>query len=265
MITGAAGAGNNGSVRRVRVDMTPLAPLPESFAATRDALQRVAVHIVARARSQATGRFGLRAVVGGFGTPEFGDDVVRVRVSGALIVRETGGADGATSAAMSIDGASLTELAALAKVDLDADLDVGHDTPPLGDAAEVLSADTAAATVLASWYGVVATALDRVIEQLPADASPTMIQLWPEHFDVALDAAATADRRANLGGSPGDGFQAQPYAYVGPWTEDRPGDKSFWNAPFGAVLVYDDLVGDADPVAALTAFFLDGIRRLAGR
>ncbi|MFW2334710.1 MAG: hypothetical protein ACN4IE_13025, partial [Ilumatobacter sp.] len=98
----------------------------------------------------------------------------------------------------------------------------------------------------------------------PAEASPTLIQVWPEHFDVALDAAATPDRRANLGGSPGDGFHAEPYAYVGPWTDDRPGDAAFWNAPFGAVLGYDDLVGDDDPVTTLAAFFLDGMRRLAG-
>ena len=244
--------------------MTTLSTLPDSFPATRDALQRVAVHIVARARSQATGRFGLRATVGGFGTPEFGDDVVRVRVSGSRLVRETGGTGGASSAAVSIDGSSLTDLARVAQVDLAADLDVGHDTPPLGDVDVPLAVDEAAATILATWYAIVAQALDRVVERLPAEASPTLIQLWPEHFDVALDAAATPDRRVNLGGSPGDGFHAEPYAYVGPWTDDRPGDAAFWNAPFGAVLDYDALVGDDDPVATLAAFFLDGMHRLAG-
>lgn len=244
--------------------MTSLPALPDSFPATRDALQRVAVHIVARARSQATGRFGLRATVGGFGTPEFGDDLVRVRVSGALLVRESGGTERATSAAIAIDGSSLGGLAELAYVDLASDLDVGHDTPPLGDPDEALQVDASAATVLATWYSIVGEALDRVVERLPTDASPTLIQLWPEHFDVALDAAATPDRRANLGGSPGDGFHAAPYGYVGPWTDDRPGEASFWNAPFGAVLGYDALVGDDDPVATLAAFFLEGMDRLAG-
>ena len=46
---------------------------------------------------------------GGFGTPEFGDELTRVRVSGDLLVRETGGPDGYTSAATPIDGASLGE------------------------------------------------------------------------------------------------------------------------------------------------------------
>lgn len=244
--------------------MTRLSALPDTYSATRDALQRVAVHIVARARDQATGRFGLRVTVAGFGTPEFGDDVVRVRVSGATLVRETGGTDGATSTAATIDGSTLADLARLARVDLDADLDVGHDTPPLGDVTEVLSVDDASASALAAWYDTVGTALDRVVERLPATATPSLVQLWPEHFDVALDAGATPERRANLGGSPGDGFHDEPYAYVGPWTDDRPGDASFWNAPFGAVLTYGDLVGSDDPVAVLTEFFLDGMRRLAG-
>ena len=36
---------------------------------TRDELQRIATHVLARARFAATGRFGLRATPGGFGTP----------------------------------------------------------------------------------------------------------------------------------------------------------------------------------------------------
>lgn len=244
--------------------MTTLTALPDSFATTRDSLSRVAVHIVARARSQATGRFGLRPTVGGFGTPEFGDDLTRVRVSGAWLVRETGGTEGATNIAIAIGGSTLAELAEVAQVDLAADLDVGHDTPAVGDESQRLAVEPVAAEALTDWYDVVVKALDRVVGQLTDDASPTMVQLWPEHFDVALDAAAAEGRRANLGGSPGDGFHAEPYAYVGPWTDDRPGDASFWNASFGAVLVYSDLVGDPDPVDRLTSFYLDGIRRLAG-
>ena len=81
---------------------------------------------------------------------------------------------------------------------------------------------------------------------------------------MALDAGATAEIRANLGGSPGDGFLGTPYAYVGPWTDDRPGDESFWNAPFGAVYAYDDVASTDDPVGELTRFYVDGMRRLAG-
>ena len=241
-------------------------PLPPSFAATRDALQRVAVHIVARAREQATGRFGLRATTGGFGTPEFGDDLVRVRVSGGVLVRETGGTEGASTAARAIDGASLTDLAAHAQVDLGADLYVGHDTPPLGDTDESLSIDGAAAAVLGDWYAVVGAALDRAAAVLGEAASPSLVQLWPEHFDVAIDvaydASAPTEKRANLGGSPGDGFHDEPYVYVGPWTADRPGDQTFWNAPFGAIVGYGTLAESDDPVGTIADFFVDGVRRL---
>lgn len=244
--------------------MYQLHPIPDSFAGTRDALQRVAVHIVARARSQATGRFGLRVTAGGFGTPEFGDDLTRVRVSGGLLVRESGGVGGASSTVVPIDGATLLELAAVAQVDLDAELDVGHDTPPLGSTTEALSVDATAAAALAEWYALTATALDRAVAELGATSSPTMVQLWPEHFDAAIDVASLPDRRANLGGSPGDGFDDSPYLYVGPWTDHRPGDQQFWNAPFGATLAYHELVGRGDPVAIATEFFVRGVRQLAG-
>jgi hypothetical protein len=244
-----------------------LPPLPDTFSTTRDELQRVAVHIVARARQQATGRFGLRVTSGGFGTPSFGDDVRRVRLSRDLLVVETAGTDGSSTAATPIAGSSLATLAATAGVDLAADLDVGHDTPPLGDAATPLVVDVVAVRALSAWYTVVGEALDAFVAARPG-SSPSAIQLWPEHFDVALDAAydpeAPDERRVNLGGSPGDDGHARPYLYVGPWTADRPGDAAYWNAPFGAVLGYDELVAASDPVDAAADFFVDGFDRLAG-
>ena len=54
----------------------------------RHALHQVAVHVIARARQQATGRFSLRITPGGFGTPEFGPDSKRVRVAGGSLVVE---------------------------------------------------------------------------------------------------------------------------------------------------------------------------------
>jgi hypothetical protein len=240
-----------------------LPPLPSTFVETRDALHRVAVHVVARARQQAAGRFGLRVTPGGFGTPELGDELVRVRVDGALLVRESGGVDGARSAVRPIRGASLAELADFAAVDLSAPLDVGHDTPPLGDVAVPLVVDPEAAAALGSWYVLTAGALDAVVAGVGPDATPTMVQLWPEHFDAALDLAAAPDRRVNLGGSPGDGFHDEPYLYVGPWTADRPGDQRFWNAPFGAVLGYATLAAEPDPRTAAVAFFDRGLAQLA--
>jgi hypothetical protein len=226
--------------------------------ATRDSLHRVAVHVVARARSQATGRFSLRISPGGFGTPEFGDAQRRVRVSGATLVVEQDAPGAPSSIGLPLAGASLAAAAAAAEVDLTTPLDVGHDTPPLGDVDAPLTVDESAALLLADWIRLSAIALDRLLPTLGDAATPTPARLWPEHFDVALDAAARAGVRANFGGSPGDGFSAEPYLYVGPWTADRPGGGTYWNAPFGAVL-RASAVPDVD---AAMAFFTEGLQRL---
>ena len=79
---------------------------------------------------------------------------------------------------------------------------------------------------------------------------------------VGVDIAARPGVRVNVGGSPGDGFSAEPYLYVGPWTEDRPGDPAYWNAPFGAACQRSGLQGD--PLQSATEFLLHGLRLLAG-
>ncbi len=67
--------------------MTTSPALPPTYAATRNALQRVAVHVLARRRHAVTGRFGLRATPGGFGTPAFGPDEEVLRIAGDRLVR----------------------------------------------------------------------------------------------------------------------------------------------------------------------------------
>ena len=58
--------------------------------------------------------------------------------------------------------------------------------------------------------------------------------VWPEHFDAATALDLGAGAGVNLGFSGGDAFCEEPYAYVGPWGPERPGDPAYWNAPFGA-------------------------------
>lgn len=239
-----------------------IAEMDERASALRT-LHLVAVHVVARARHQASGRFSLRISPGGFGTPDFGADPRRVRVTGGTLIVESDAPGAASSVASGIDGTSLRELAAAAGVDLDIPFDVGHDTPEFGDPDAALALDAAAASDLCGWFGVVAAALDRVVESVPATDGPSLARLWPEHFDVAIDVAARPGVRVNLGGSPGDQFSGEPYLYVGPWTADRPGDEAFWNAPFGAARTRSELDA-ADPVGSAVAFLLDGVRRLAG-
>jgi hypothetical protein len=223
-------------------------------------LQRVAVHIVARARVQGTGRFSLRTTPGGFGTPEFGDGPRRVRVGGGTLFVESDlpGAAGVRTAPL--HGNTLAALAELASVDLSERLDVGHDTPPLGDPDTPIHLDVTAARAVHRAHALGAEALDLVAAALPTTAMPTLARLWPEHFDLALDAEARHGVRINLGVSPGDGFIGEPYAYAGPWTADRPGDDGYWNAAFGAARTLNDL--GSDP-AAIAAFLHEGFDRLA--
>lgn len=224
------------------------------------ALHRVATHVVARARHQATGRFSLRVTPNGFGTPEFGDVPTRVRVSATTLLVESDSSESPRTVQREIAGASLAQLAAVAGVDLERPFDVGTDTPALGDVDEPIALDNARAIRIADWFGFAATVLDRAVAGLGEVAAWSMQRLWPEHFDVGLDAEAAPGVRLNLGGSPGDEFSAEPYLYVGPWTDDRPGPAGYWNAPFGAALTSSQLGGD-DRIGAGLAFVLEGFAR----
>ncbi|MDP1819253.1 MAG: hypothetical protein Q8K58_05090 [Acidimicrobiales bacterium] len=241
---------------------TLLEPLPPSFAATRDALHRLAVHVLARRRKALTGRIGLRAAAGGFATPAMGPDAEVLRTSGAWLVHERAGAEAGTRT-LDLATATLAEAAAFAGVDLTQDHDVGADTPPVGEVAGPLAIDDAAARTLGGWYSLGWTVLDLAVAGAGAGAEPSVVQLWPEHFDAGCDLAARDGVRTNVGASPGDGFHPDPYLYVGPWGAERPGDRAYWTAPFGAVLGYAQLGGAPDPLATGLAFIQQGLRQLA--
>jgi len=233
------------------------AELPETLGSTRRALHRVAVHILARRRFAITGRFGLRASPGGFCTPAFGDGPEVLRVAGPVLVREVGGS--ATHCA--IDGSSLDDLAAFVGVDLTETFDSGTDTPEVGDAGVPLEVDRLAVDVLADWYESGWKTLDRVVSELPTAAEPAVIQLWPEHFDAGTNVAlsASSSARVNLGVSPGDTNEDEPYLYVGPWGFVPRADVPFWNAPFGATLRWTDVQAASDPRAAGVEFLRAGL------
>ena len=223
---------------------------------TRLVLQRVATHVLARRRHAVTGKLGLRATPGGIGTPAFGpvDDLEVVRTSGGDLVHERGG----RLRVRSIDGSSLAELAELVGVDLAGEYRVGRDTPALGDVHAPLVVDVGAVAELAAWFDLGWRGLD-VVAASASEPSPP--QLWPEHFDASSLVAIGPgpDDRCDVGISPGDRFSDEPYLYVGPWTEDRPGDPAYWNAAFGARLPRS-LVADVD---AAVAFWQEGLRRFA--
>jgi len=236
-----------------------LAPLPATFRATREAVHRVATHVLARRRHAATQRFGLRAAPGGLATPAFGEGVEVVRLTRGGLVHERDGRSRVIPLA-----ATLGELAEAVGADLSAEFSAGHDTPPLGDTAAPLGLDPAALSALGDWYDLGAVVLDRAMGALGPAAQPSVVQLWPEHFDLACDVAHGPgdDQRANLGCSPGDAHSDDPYFYVSPFGPGRPGDGGYWNAPFGATLTRARLSGEADPVAVAVAFLVEGVTRL---
>jgi hypothetical protein len=194
-----------------------LEPLPETFTDTRVELHRLAQEVISPAREQVTGRIGLRATPGGFGTPPFGDDDQQVRVDGAELVRQAGDAE---------------------------------DREPL------VGVDEAASRTLAAWYAFGNSLLEELrAEATPAEA-PSIVQLWPEHFDIAIELGDESDAaRANYGFSPGDEDHAEPYVYVGPWAAER-ATGPLWNASGfpGAELSYDELLAAADPRRAALDF-----------
>jgi hypothetical protein len=217
----------------------------DAYVATRTAWHTLAERVLAPARHAATGRIGLRSAPGGFATPSFGAD--RVLAVGGTELTIT---DGHTTRRHAIS--TLGAAAALVGVDLG--IETGVYTPTTSaDPGAALVVDPANATALGDWIAFGQRVLDGWRAAHPQD-SPSEIQLWPEHFDLALDLGPESGR-ANYGASPGDGGHELPYLYVGPW---NPTDNEFWNAGTYARLGAAELVVSADPEAMAREFFTQG-------
>ena len=54
----------------------------------------------------------------------------------------------------------------------------------------------------------------------------------------------------------------EPYLYVSPWNDDRPGDASYWNASFGALVPRSEVMASSDPYAAGVRFLRRGLELL---
>ncbi len=248
-----------------------LPPVPADLGATRVDLHRLAVYVIAPARHQANGKFGLRWTRGGFGTPFFagpdGEDR-QIRVEGTTLVDQRGGADG------TVRTSPITTLRAAADflgTEIDTATAAEHDSPPVGDVDAPLRVDPAAARFLGHWYGMAFAALEAV----RADAGsvdPSRPQLWPGHFDPAIE-VGDEDHRGSYGASPGDDGIDEPYLYLSVWWPDKVGladgadhpiDREVWNAPSftGAILRLSDFPADEDPVEVAAGFWLDRRNRL---
>jgi len=233
--------------------MSPTPSELEALASTRSAWHSLAEHVLAVDLHRATGKIGLRPLPGGFGQPEYFAAATgaadagpgqrrRLRVDGDHLVILSGDAERwhpLTTLGAALELAGLEPGAATGAFEATsrsgADLDV--------------SVDPIAARSLADWFTFVSAALE-VLRRRHAETLPSIVQLWPEHFDAACSFA-----EINFGGSPGDAGRPEPYLYVGPWSAI--GDDPFWNESYGAARSRSDVAGLEEAVG----FFEEGLER----
>jgi hypothetical protein len=227
----------------------PLVPLPRSYTETLEALHRLVVYVVSPAQRGVNDEIILRATAGGLGTFPFGDDGRVVRIEGADLVVEN---DGGTVARERIT--SIAAAARLVGIEPDLGQEAQFDVPAPGDVDAPLAIDPEAVAALHGWYAFTEDVLNTIRgEAGPAD-DPSIVRIWPEHFDSAIDTGSQdAGQRGTYGGSPGDRHYAHPYLYVSPWRGRI--DEFFGDPEFkGVSLAYPVLLDEDDPRAAALAF-----------
>ncbi|WP_419945922.1 hypothetical protein [Candidatus Poriferisodalis sp.] len=240
-----------------------LPDLPDDYLASVEDYHRLAYAVVGEARRVATGRFGLRSLPQGFGTPLFdvsmgraGEMECRVWIGGDEMFADEGG----VVRAMPIT--TLNAAARFVGVSLGTEARE-HDSPELGDPDRWLRVSPEMGAHLSAWYRLGSDVLAQLCVVSGADDADE-IQLWPGHFDIAT-AIGDADvgTRATYGLSPGDAAHPHPYVYVGPWGDVDRSDP-YWNdAAFGgASLPYSRIVESADPAVDVLEFLAAGFGRV---
>lgn len=231
-----------------------LGPLPDDFQFARDQLHQIAFYALAPARYEGEERMGLRATPGGFGTPEYGGRVSRVE--SAMLVHEEGG---------NVATQGITTIRAAAEffgIEYEEEwfADFRDPLPPM-DPDRPLTVREAPAEALGDWYEFGFAVLEELRGHSDDTTEP---QLWPEHFDAAIEMGSEADGgRASFGASPGDQGHLEPYLYVSAWSDvDR--SNPFWNDRNfnGASLPFTTLVEAQDQDRVALEFFLTGYRTL---
>ena len=177
----------------------------------------------------------MRYTCGGFGTPFFGADV-QLRVAADELVVQTGKQERA---------ARISTLSQLA-------VHVGGDLLPDGvDDDEPLNVDAVASRFLGEWFGFGAAVLEEVRALAGDEEEPSRVQVWPEHFDIAVEIGLeSAGARATYGASPGDEAHPEPYLYVAPWRGIAGHEDLFMATAFaGAELPFAELLRSSDGYA----------------
>ena len=215
-----------------------LPALTDQYQSTASSLGQLAFFVIAPARFTSQEKLGLRYTHGGFGTPFFGMGR-QVRLEGDFLVIQEG--DTAT-------GEEVTTLRRAARqVGIEYEEKWGptwHDPPAPTDPDVPLSIDPEAVRICSDILGFGFSVLEQIRIEARNDEKPSRVQLWPEHFDAALEIGVEdAGRRAAFGASPGYPAHPEPFVYVSPWAKDWL-DDPYWNAESfgGAILSYEELL-----------------------
>lgn len=236
-----------------------LEPLTGHHTRTREALHQLAFFAIAPARHAVNGKIGLRYTHRGFGTPFFGDDE-QVRVEGDRLIHQT--ADDIRATSISTVGEAAAFLGVPYRVGWFPDF---HDPLEPADPDTPLSVDLEASRAIGDWFGFATSVLEE-LRRIDGAEDVSRVQLWPEHFDPAIEmGSADAGRRASYGASPGDGSSVEPYLYVSPWSGVPDDDDPYWNAESfgGATLSYEHLLAADDQRGTALAFYRSGWDKLA--
>ncbi len=191
----------------------------QTLTVTRRSLHGAAELLLAGPQHRATGRIDLRVIGGGFATAA----EPPLRIEGGELITVT--------KRLPLAGHTYVDVAAAAGIEAGAPVGVYFGGPEVRPD-ETITLDDGSVRITESGLAVG----ERALRAFVPGSEPV---LWPEHFDVAITVA-----EVNYGVSPGDGYLAEPYAYVGPF-EPRQGE--FWNAPFGAARTVAEL-GDAEDI-----------------
>ena len=225
-----------------------LGTLPSNLDSTRRSLHTLAEHVVTPARYHVNGKIGLRQTFRGFGTPFFGDSR-QIRVEASELVIDSGASEERRPIT------TLAEAGNFVGVEPGGPDDVYRCTTPR-DPNIVLPIDEHASGCIADWFGFAASVLEELRAEATEGEAPSRVQLWPEHFDIALEMGdESAAKRAGYGASPGDEVHNEPYLYVVPWVLVT--DEVWWNDTHfnGARLDYTEVLKHPDQRACALEFF----------
>jgi hypothetical protein len=238
-----------------------LPELTDQYTSTVSSLGQLAFFVVAPARFAVQEKLGLRYTHGGFGTPFYGK-YRQTRIEGGFLVVQDG--DTATGDEVT----TLRRAARRAGIEYDEKWGPDWRDPPAPTDPDIpLKIDPGAARICSDILGFGYSILEQLRVEARKEEKPSRVQLWPEHFDTAVEIGVEDDgRRAVFGASPGYPAHPEPFVYVSPWVKDWL-DDPYWNADFfgGSVLSYGTLLAAVDQREVALAFLRRGLEMIRAR